>query len=87
LLHFFKHKFYDGAVFWIFVYFHSYASEIAFLLWYDTTSLDAMLQMFWDRLIVCSCRETIIHWRRVISEKNGTFCVFVCTRRITVFSR
>jgi hypothetical protein len=62
-------------------------SEIAFLLRYDVTSLDTVLQMFWDRLMVCSRRQTTVQWRSVTSQKNGTFCVFVCTRRIAVFSR
>ena len=73
--------------FLIFLDFRSCISETAFLLWYDTTSLDTLLQVFRGRLIVCYSRETIIHWHSVTSQKNGTFCVFVCTRWIAAFSR
>jgi len=61
--------------FWIFVDFRSCVSETAFLLWYDTTSMDTLLQVFRDMLIVCNSQETIIQWHSVTSQKNGTFCV------------
>jgi hypothetical protein len=70
-----------------FVDFRSGVSEIAFPLRHDTTLLDTLFQMFWNRLMVCNCRETTIQWRSVIFQNNWTFCVFVCTRWILVFRR
>jgi hypothetical protein len=69
---------------WRFVDSRSGVSEIAFFFGYDVTSLGTLFIIFWDRLMVCNRRETIIEWCSVISQNNGTA---VCKRLSPEFSR
>jgi hypothetical protein len=66
-LHFFLNTHFKMKRFLRFIDFRSGVSEVAFLLGHDTTSLDTLYQMFWDRLMVCNHRETTIQWRSFIS--------------------